>query len=160
MLAEKEEIMPDTLLKPGDLAPEFALPDEAGNIISLASLRGQRVVVYFYPKDDTPGCTLQACNFRDAAPQIEEQHAIVLGISADDTSSHQAFKTKYELPFHLLVDADHTVALAYGAWLEGAGYITRSQFIVDEAGRLADVQVPVKATESLQRALDALTILR
>jgi peroxiredoxin Q/BCP len=150
--------MPDTPLKPGDLAPEFALPDEAGAIISLASLRGQRVVVYFYPKDDTPGCTLQACNFRDAAPQIEEQHAIVLGISADDSPSHQAFKTKYQLPFHLLVDADHSVALAYGAWQEGAAYITRSQFIVDEAGRLVNVQVPVKATESLQRALDALTI--
>lgn len=152
--------MPDTPLKPGDLAPEFALPNEAGDIISLASLRGQRVVVYFYPKDDTPGCTLQACNFRDAAPQIEEQHATVLGISADDSSSHQAFKTKYELPFHLLIDADHRVALAYGAWQEGAAYITRSQFIVDEAGRLVDVQVPVKATESLQRALDALTIQR
>lgn len=150
--------MPDTSLKPGDLAPEFALSNEAGDIISLASLRGQRVVVYFYPKDDTPGCTLQACNFRDAAPQIEEQHAIILGISADDSSSHQAFKTKYELPFHLLVDADHTVARAYGAWQEGAAYITRSQFIVDESGRLVDVQVPVKATESLQRALNTLTI--
>lgn len=150
--------MSDTPLKPGDLAPEFALPNESGEMISLASFRGQRVVVYFYPKDDTPGCTLQACNFRDAAPQIEEQHAVVLGISADDGSSHQAFKTKYQLPFHLLVDADHAVAQAYGAWQEGAGYITRSQFIVDESGRLVDVQVPVKATESLERALKALTV--
>lgn len=150
--------MSDTPLKPGDLAPEFALPNESGEMISLASFRGQRVVVYFYPKDDTPGCTLQACNFRDAAPQIEEQHAVVLGISADDCSSHQAFKTKYQLPFHLLVDADHAVAQAYGAWQEGAGYITRSQFIVDESGRLVDVQVPVKATESLERALKALTV--
>ena len=107
-------------LKQGDLAPEFALSDETGNTISLASLRGQRIVVYFYPMDDTPGCTLQACNFRDAAPQIEEQHAVVLGISPDDSSSHQAFKTKYQLPFHLLVDTDHTVAQAYGAWQEGA----------------------------------------
>jgi peroxiredoxin Q/BCP len=150
--------MSETPLKPGDLAPEFALPNEAGEMISLASLRGQRVVVYFYPKDDTPGCTLQACNFRDAAPQIEELHAVVLGISADDSSSHQAFKTKYQLPFHLLVDTDHTVAQAYGAWQEGAGYITRSQFIVDESGQLVDVQLPVKATESLERALKALTI--
>jgi peroxiredoxin Q/BCP len=150
--------MSDTPLKPGDLAPEFALPDESGEMISLASLRGQRVVVYFYPKDDTPGCTLQACNFRDAAPQIEEQHAVVLGISADDSSSHQAFKTKYQLPFHLLVDADHAVAQAYGAWQEGAGYITRSQFVIDESGRLVDVQLPVKATESLERALKALTV--
>lgn len=149
--------MSDTPLKRGDLAPEFALPNEAGDVISLASLRGQRVIVYFYPMDDTPGCTLQACNFRDAAPQIEEQHAVVLGISPDDTSSHQAFKTKYQLPFQLLVDADHSVALAYGAWKESGGHITRSQFIIDESGHLVDVQVPVKATESLQRALDALT---
>lgn len=150
--------MPDTPLKPGDLAPEFALPNENGAIISLSSLRGQRVVVYFYPKDDTPGCTLQACSFRDAMPQIEEQNAVVLGISADDTSSHQAFKTKYQLPFQLLVDSDYAVSKAYGAWQEGAAYITRSQFIVDESGYLVDVQVPVKANESLQRALDSLTI--
>ncbi len=150
--------MSDTLLKRGDLAPEFALPNEAGDVTSLASLHGQRVIVYFYPMDDTPGCTLQACNFRDAAPQIEEQHAVVLGISPDDTSSHQAFKTKYQLPFQLLVDADHSVAQAYGAWKEGAGHVTRSQFIIDESGHLVDVQVPVKATESVQRALDALTI--
>src|SRR6185437_11101098 len=151
-IAEKEEPMSNSPLKRGDLAPAFALPNEAGEIISLASLRGQRVVVYFYPMDDTPGCTLQACNFRDAAPQIEEQHAVVLGISPDDCSSHQAFKTKYQLPFQLLVDADHTVAQTYGAWQEGAGYVTRSQFIIDESGHLVDVQVPVKATESLQRA--------
>ena len=150
--------MSDTSLKQGDLAPEFALPNEAGDIISLASLRGQRVVVYFYPMNDTPGCTLQACNFRDAAPQIEEQHAVVLGISPDDTSSHQAFKTKYQLPFHLLVDSDHTVAAAYGVWQEGNEYVKRSQFIIDESGHLVDIQAPVKATESLQRALDALTV--
>jgi peroxiredoxin Q/BCP len=148
--------MPDTPLKPGDIAPEFALPNESGEMVSLASFRGQRVVLYFYPKDDTPGCTLQACNFRDGMPQIEEQHAVVLGISPDDSSSHQAFKTKYELPFQLLVDADHAVASAYGVWNADVGYISRSQFIIDESGRLADVQAPVKATESLQRALEAL----
>ncbi len=149
--------MSNTLLKPGDLAPDFALPNETGKTTSLAGLRGQRVVVYFYPKDDTPGCTLQACNFRDATPQIEEQNAVVLGISTDDTTSHQAFKTKYNLPFQLLVDSDHSVAQAYGAWNESGGHITRSQFVVDETGHLIDVQAPVKATESLQRALDALT---
>jgi peroxiredoxin Q/BCP len=149
--------MSHSSLKPGDLAPAFALPNEHGDITSLASLRGQRVVVYFYPKDDTPGCTLQACNFRDATPQIEEQNAVVLGISADDTASHQAFKTKYHLPFQLLVDGDHSVAQTYGAWNESGGHIVRSQFVVDETGHLVDVQAPVKATESLQRALDALT---
>ena len=88
--------------------------------------------------------------------QVQERNAVVLGISPDDGASHQAFKTKYNLPFTLLVDRDHAVASAYGAWQEGAGYITRSQFIIDEAGVLVDVQVPVKATESLNLALLAL----
>src|SRR5215467_9145701 len=149
--------MAEHSLKPGDLAPEFTLPNEQGQPVALSSLRGQRVVVYFYPMDDTPGCTMQACSFRDAMPQIEEQHAVVLGISPDDAASHQAFKTKYNLPFTLLVDTDHAVSQTYGAWQEGAGYVTRSQFIIDEQGRLVDVQVPVKAKESLQRALEALT---
>jgi len=144
-------------LKAGDIAPDFALPNEAGEPVKLADLRGQRVVLYFYPMDDTPGCTLQACSFRDSYADIQERQAIVVGISPDSEASHQAFKTKYDLPFLLLVDADHTVAQTYGAWQEATGYIKRSQFIIDESGRLVDVQVPVKATESLQRALDALT---
>ncbi len=150
-------MMAEQALKPGDLAPEFSLPNEQGAPVALSSFHGQRVVLYFYPKDDTPGCTAQACSFRDAMPQIEEQHAVVLGVSADDTGSHQAFKTKYNLPFTLLVDADHAVSRAYGVWKEEVGYATRSQFIIDEQGRLVDVQVPVRANESVQRALDALT---
>jgi peroxiredoxin Q/BCP len=143
-------------LSVGDVAPDFALPDENGAITQLADLRGRRVVLYFYPMDDTPGCTTQACSFRDHYLQVQERNAVVLGISPDDGASHQAFKTKYNLPFTLLVDRDHAVASAYGAWQEGAGYITRSQFIIDEAGVLVDVQVPVKATESLNLALLAL----
>jgi peroxiredoxin Q/BCP len=149
--------MPDTgQLKVGDQAPDFALPDEHGAVVKLSDYRGKRVVVYFYPKDDTPGCTTQACSFRDAYPQIEERNAVVLGISPDSGESHQAFKTKFNLPFTLLVDADHSVADAYGAWNEAMGWPMRSQFVVDEQGNLSDVRVGVKANESLQYALDYL----
>lgn len=149
--------MPETAqLKVGDQAPDFALPDEHGAVVKLSDYRGKRVVVYFYPKDDTPGCTTQACSFRDAYPQIEERNAIVLGISPDSGESHQAFKTKFNLPFTLLVDANHSVADAYGAWNEAMNWPMRSQFVVDEQGNLADVRVGVKAAESLQYALDYL----
>jgi peroxiredoxin Q/BCP len=143
-------------LQVGDQAPDFTLANEAGEHITLSSLRGQRVVLYFYPIDDTPGCTLQACSFRDSYHEIQERNAIVLGISADGSESHQAFKTKYALPFTLLVDADHAVCKMYGTWEDGSTFIKRSQFIIDEQGMLVDVQVPVKAKESLQLALDAL----
>lgn len=148
--------MAEQVLRVGDVAPDFALPDESGAVTRLADLRGRRVVLYFYPMDDTPGCTTQACNFRDHYLEVRERNAVVLGISPDDSASHQAFKTKYDLPFTLLVDGDHAVASAYGAWQESSGYITRSQFIIDEAGKLADVQLPVRAKESLDLALQAL----
>src|SRR5579884_502199 len=151
--------MPDTAqLHVGDPAPDFALPDENGNVVKLSDYRGKRVVVYFYPMDDTPGCTAQACGFRDAYPQIQERNAVVLGISPDNQASHQAFKSKYELPFTLLIDADHKVADAYGAWNEEKGYPRRSHFVVDEQGRIVDAQVGVKATESPALALKALEI--
>jgi peroxiredoxin Q/BCP len=154
--------MAETQLKVGDPAPEFNLPAEDGRQVSLSDYRGKRVVLYFYPKDDTPGCTAQACGFRDAYPQIEEQNAVVLGVSADSEQSHRKFKTKYDLPFTLLIDADHQVAELYGAWGEKTGYgrtyvgIIRSHFIIDEAGRLADVQVDVGAKDSVARALQTL----
>jgi peroxiredoxin Q/BCP len=145
-----------TNLQIGDLAPDFTLPDEHGQPVRLSDLRGRRVVLYFYPKDDTPGCTTQACAFRDAYPQITERNAVVLGISADNETSHQAFQTKYNLPFTLLVDTDHIVTRLYGAWNAERERIQRSQFVVDESGHLIDVQVPVKADESAGLALDAL----
>jgi peroxiredoxin Q/BCP len=144
-------------LQVGDLAPDFALPDEQGNTVRLSDLRGKRVVVYFYPMDDTPGCTMQACGFRDAYPEIQERNAIVLGISPDPAASHQAFKTKFDLPFTLLIDADHAVADAYGSWNAERGWTRRSHFVVDEQGRLVDVQVGVQATDSVRLALEALS---
>ncbi len=149
-------------LKVGDLAPGFELPADNGTTVRLSNLRGKRVVLYFYPKDDTTGCTAQACGFRDHYLEIEERNAVVLGISPDGIQSHQKFKTKYDLPFILLADEDHAVAETYGVWQEKDNYgkkyfgIVRSHFLVDEAGRLADVQVKVSPTESVERAVAAL----
>ena len=149
-------------LKVGDLAPDFELKTDTGDTVRLSDYRGRRVVLYFYPKDDTTGCTAQACGFRDAYPQIEERNAVVLGVSPDSVASHRKFKTKYDLPFTLLADPDHKVAEAYGVWGKksflGKEYegIIRSHFIIDEEGRLADVQVKVGATDSVARALEAI----
>jgi peroxiredoxin Q/BCP len=114
------------------------------------------------PKDDTPGCTTQSCSFRDSYPVIEEKNAVVLGVSPDGVKSHQKFKTKYNLPFILLADTDHAVAEAYGVWGEksmmGKQYmgIIRSHFVIDEAGRIAQAEVNVKADASAEKALAAL----
>ncbi len=149
-----------TTLHIGDAAPDFALTSDQGTTVRLSDFRGKRVVLYFYPKDDTSGCTTQACGFRDAYPQIEEKNAVVLGISPDDAKSHQKFKTKYDLPFLLLVDGDHAVADAYGVWGEKSMYgrkymgILRSHFVIDENGRLADVQVKVSPQDSVKLALE------
>jgi peroxiredoxin Q/BCP len=152
--------MTTTTLQIGDPAPDFALPSDQGTTVHLSDLRGKRVVLYFYPKDDTSGCTTQACGFRDAYPQIEEKNAVVLGISPDDARSHQKFKTKYDLPFLLLVDSDHVVADAYGVWGEKSMYgrkymgIIRSHFVIDESGQLADVQIKVSPQDSVKLALE------
>src|SRR5690242_13271226 len=152
----------ETKLHVGDMAPDFALTSDTGTPVKLSDLRGKRVIVYFYPKDDTPGCTTQACGLRDAYPQIAERNGVVLGISPDSEQSHQRFRTKYNLPFTLLVDPDHRVAEEYGAWGERTAYgrtftgIIRSQFVIDEEGRLVDVQSPIKANASAERALEIL----
>jgi peroxiredoxin Q/BCP len=142
-------------LQIGDMAPDFELYSDGGSKVKLSNFRGKRVIVYFYPKDDTPGCTTQACGFRDRYPVIEAQHGIVLGISPDSVESHIQFKNKYSLPFRLLADADHHVAAAYGVW--GAGSNIRSHFVVDETGRLADIQIKVSPEDSVKRALDTLS---
>ncbi|MCA9871529.1 MAG: thioredoxin-dependent thiol peroxidase [Caldilineae bacterium] len=154
--------MSPTPLNVGDPAPDFELPSDSGETVKLSDLRGRRVVLYFYPKDNTSGCTTQACGFRDAYPVIEEKNAVVLGVSPDGVSSHQKFKTKYDLPFTLLVDEDHAVAEAYGVWGEKSMYgrkymgIIRSHFVIDEQGRIADAQVKVSPKDSVARALATL----
>jgi len=149
-------------LKAGDAAPDFETVNEAGEKISLKDLRGKRVVLYFYPKDNTSGCTAQACAFRDSYPDIEHANAVVLGVSPDSAKSHQNFKTKFELPFPLLIDQDHAIAEKYGVWREKSMYgrkymgILRSHFVIDEQGKLVDVQYNVKATDSAAKAVASL----
>jgi peroxiredoxin Q/BCP len=149
-------------LQVGAAAPDFELPSDRGDTIKLSDFRGKRVIVYFYPKDDTPGCTTQACGFRDSYPQIEERNAVVIGISPDGVESHQKFKTKHNLPFILLADEDHKVAEAYGVWGEKSQYgkkymgVIRSHFVIDEQGKLVDAQVKVSPTDSVERAMKAI----
>ena len=150
-------------LQVGDVAPDFATVTDTGEAVKLSDFRGKRVVLYFYPKDDTPGCTTQACNFRDSYVDIEAHNAVVLGVSPDDVGSHQKFKTKFHLPFPLLVDEDHAIAEAYGVWAEKTNFgkkymgIVRSHFVIDENGKIVDTQYNVKADESLTEAMEALT---
>jgi peroxiredoxin Q/BCP len=149
-------------LKPGQQAPDLETVNENGEEVSLKALRGKRVVLYFYPKDNTSGCTAQACAFRDSYPRIEGANAVVLGVSPDSAKSHQGFKSKFELPFPLLIDQDHAIAEKYGVWREKSMYgrkymgILRSHFVIDEQGKLVDVQYNVKATESAAKAVAAL----
>jgi peroxiredoxin Q/BCP len=146
----------------GDLAPDFEALSDTSEKVKLSDYRGQRVVLYFYPKDNTPGCTTQACGFRDNYPVIEEHNAVVLGVSPDGMTSHQKFKTKYDLPFTLLVDEDHAIAEMYGVWGEKSMYgkkymgIVRSHFVIDEEGRIVDAQVKVSPDDSVKLALQTL----
>ena len=154
--------MSGTKLEIGDPAPDFALPDDSGETVHLSDYRGGRVILYFYPKDNTSGCTAQACGFRDAYDDIEAEGAVVLGVSPDGAPSHRKFRAKHDLPFKLLVDADHAVADAYGAWGEKKMYgktyegVIRSHFVIDEEGRVADVQIKVSPKDSVARAVAAL----
>lgn len=152
--------MATTELRIGDAAPEFEMLTDQGTAVKLSDYRGQRVILYFYPEDDTPGCTTQACGFRDRYVQIEEKNAVVLGVSPDNVASHQRFKTKFNLPFTLLVDQDHKVAELYGTWAErtsssGKSHmgIIRSHFVIDEKGKLIDVQYKIKAPDSVAKVL-------
>jgi peroxiredoxin Q/BCP len=150
------------LLKEGDAAPDFELKAGDGSTVSLDSLRGKKVVLYFYPKDDTPGCTTEACAFRDSSEQYTSRGAAVFGVSADSTGSHQKFASKYGLNFPLLSDPDHSVATAYGSWgpkkFLGREYegILRNTFLVDEEGRIAKVWESVKPLGHAEEVLAAL----
>lgn len=146
----------------GSPAPAFKLQDQDGKWHSLSDYRGKWVVLYFYPKDDTTGCTTEACDFRDNWRAVQAAGAVVLGVSPDGVASHQKFKKKYELPFTLLVDADHAVAEAYGAWGEKSMYgrkyhgVLRSTFIIDPRGKIARVFAKVKPRGHAAEVLAAL----
>ena len=147
----------------GDQAPDFEAFTDQGTKLHLQDLQGKRVILYFYPKDDTSGCTTQACGFRDRYLEIEEKNGVVLGVSPDKVASHQKFKTKYNLPFTLVVDEDHAIAEAYGVWGEKSMYgkkymgIIRSHFVIDETGKIVDVQYKVSPADSTKKAVEALS---
>ncbi|WP_055077571.1 thioredoxin-dependent thiol peroxidase [Pseudanabaena sp. 'Roaring Creek'] len=138
-------------LKVGDLAPEFSVADTHGNIVSLASLRGKRVVLYFYPRDNTPGCTKEACGFRDRYAEFQAKNTLIFGVSTDDAKSHQKFTEKFDLPFPLLCDVDAKVATAYESYgkkqMMGKEYmgIFRNTFVIDAEGKIEKIYLAVKA---------------
>jgi peroxiredoxin Q/BCP len=150
------------MIEEGSLAPDFTLTSDSGEEITLSDFRGSPVVLYFYPKDDTPGCTTQACSIRDNYDDFAERGAVVLGVSPDEESSHVKFKQKYDLPFTLLADPDHTVSELYGVWGEkkymGRTYmgVERSTFLIDPEGRITKVMRKVKPDTHVERVLEAL----
>lgn len=150
------------MVEEGRPAPSFTLPSDTGEEISLESLRGRPVVLYFYPRDDTPGCTRQACGIRDAWGEFEKRGAVVLGVSPDSPRKHTKFREKYRLPFTLLADEDHAVAEAYGVWVQksllGKKYmgIERSTFVIDADGDVAKVMRRVKPDTHAADVLAAL----
>jgi thioredoxin-dependent peroxiredoxin len=150
------------VIEAGTPAPEFELKADDGSTVTFAGLRGRRVVLYFYPRDDTPGCTAQACGIRDQWQDFRGVDAVVLGVSPDDEASHRRFKEKYGLPFTLLADEDHAVAERYGVWGERSLYgktymgIKRSTFVIDENGVVLSAMYGVKPDTHAERVLGAL----
>ena len=149
------------MIEPGRKAPAFALKDQDGTTHKLTDYAGRPVILYFYPKDDTPGCTAEACAFRDSLRRFQTSKAQVLGVSILDEQSKARFAGKYSLNFPLLADADHAVAEKYGVWQEKSRYgrtymgIIRSHFVIDEEGRLADVRVKISPEDSVAAAVSA-----
>ena len=150
------------MIQEGKPAPDFSLTSDAGGTVTLSELRGKPVVLYFYPKDDTPGCTAQACGIRDTWGEFAERGAVVLGVSADNPQSHVKFKEKYGLPFTLLADEDHAVAEAYEVWVEknmaGKKFmgIERSTFVIDTEGNVTKIMRRVKPDTHADDVLAAL----
>jgi peroxiredoxin Q/BCP len=158
----KNNVREEHMIKNGMKAPDFRLPDDSGRSISLADFLGKKVVLYFYPKDDTPGCTTEACAFRDAYDEILSRGAVVIGVSADSVDSHAGFKSKYRLPFHLLADQEKKAINAYGVWGEKTfmGKKTmgtlRTTFIIDEQGTVIGVFPDVSPKDHAREVLAAL----
>jgi peroxiredoxin Q/BCP len=150
------------MLEIGDKAPDFRLPAEDGRTYSLDGLRGKKIVLYFYPKDDTPGCTKEACSFRDNLARVTSKGAVVLGVSRDDLTSHEKFRDKFHLNFPLLADVDGKVTEAYGVWKEKTNYgrtywgIERTTFLIDEKGLIARIWPRVKVDGHTDEVLAAL----
>jgi thioredoxin-dependent peroxiredoxin len=149
------------MLTPGKKAPSFSLASDSGEAVTLAGLKGRKVVLYFYPKDDTTGCTVEACEFRDNWPAVRKAGAVVLGVSPDGVASHLKFKKKFELPFPLLADEGHAVAERYGVWGEKSMYgrkyfgVNRTTFVIDEEGRIVKVFEKVKPKGHAAEVLEA-----
>jgi thioredoxin-dependent peroxiredoxin len=146
----------------GEAAPDFTLPASGGGEVALHDLRGKNVILYFYPADDTSGCTKEACQFRDLFPNFSGADAVILGVSPDDVSSHEKFAAKYSLPFTLLADPDHEVATAYGVWTEKSNFgkkymgIVRSTFLIGPDGKLKRIWRSVKVDDHANQVLKAL----
>ena len=151
------------MLEVGTKAPTFTLPDQNGDMHSLEDYRGQKVILYFYPKDNTAGCTKQACGFAERYPQIQEKGAVVLGVSKDSVKSHKNFEEKYNLPFTLLSDPEHKVLEMYGAWGEKKNYgkvsmgTIRTTYLIDEEGTIIKAMGKVKAADNPAQMLEALS---
>ena len=147
----------------GQEAPDFETIDDKGQKAKLSDFRGKKVVLYFYPKDDTPGCTRQACGFRDNYSAVQEKNAVVLGVSPDSEESHVAFRDKFDLPFPLLVDEDKAISNKYDVWRErerdGQKFmgVMRSHFVIDENGKVIDVQYNVSPEDSVEKGLASIS---
>lgn len=152
-------------LKEGSKAPDLTLETDTGETLELSSLLGKRVVLYFYPKSDTPGCTIQACEFRDATPAYKAANAIVIGVSPDAVKKQAKFREKFELNFNLLADVDHAAAEKYGVWVEKSMYgkkylgVERTTFVIDKAGKIARIFHKVKPAGHAQEVLAALATI-
>jgi peroxiredoxin Q/BCP len=150
------------VIEEGKPAPDFELQSDTGETVKLSDLQGRPVVLYFYPKDDTPGCTVEACEFRDSYDVFRERGAEILGVSPDDVASHGKFKSKYELPFTLLADPEHEVAEKYGVWVERNSYgkksmgIKRSTFVIGSDGNVARAMMGIKPAGHASEVLESL----
>jgi len=149
----------------GDKAPDFNAPTDGGGKLKLSSLKGQKVVLYFYPKDDTPGCTKEACGFRDTMAELTKAGAVVVGVSRDSVKRHDNFKAKYDLPFQLVSDEDGAICEAYGVWVEKKNYgrtymgIERATFLIDAKGKIAQVWRKVRVNGHVEAVTEAVTAL-